>query len=91
MDQDSIKNKVLQDLIEKMEDRLVGDLKSKSPKFANENPEELEGSEQLEDESPMDKTMDESLDEESPMDKFKENSEDDSDIQRLMDLYRQLK
>lgn len=34
MDSSKIKNKVLQKLIEQMDDRMVEDLKGKSPKFA---------------------------------------------------------
>lgn len=85
---EAAKQKVLQQLIDMMDKRGVESMKSKSPKFmkvetndpemAKDVVEEVTGSEMP---MPM----------ESEMSEKPEMSEDDEDMKRLMEMYKQLK
>jgi hypothetical protein len=89
------KSKVLDKLIEAMDEKIVGDLKGKSPKFAKVNIEsddpELAGSikekvmEGIEDDMPGKEVMGE-MGEMGEMD-----CEGDEDLERLKELYAKLK
>lgn len=100
MDINSIKSKVLDKLISEMDSRMVNDLKSKSPKFAKvevaaKDPQSLEegldkakdllSSDVSESESPME-MMHEKKDP-----SLEENESEDEDLQKLYELYKQLK
>lgn len=96
------KSHALEDLIQLMEDRMVGGLKSKSPKFAKvevaaKNPEDLkDGLQKAEDllEDPSKEFSKEDMKEdlsegENPLDEKDHGDKDD--LERLMSLYKQLK
>ena len=84
------KNKVLEELISMMEERELGELKGKSPKFAkvdieSDDPELMD---EIKDKL-MDKDSDEDemeLDKESPT----VSEEDEDDLERLKELYSKL-
>jgi hypothetical protein len=95
MNKNKIKESVLQELIDLMESKEVEGLKSKSPKFMKLQVEavkpEMELDEEMESEDkPM---MDEIKDNKMMKPEMKEesNPEDDEDMQRLLEMYRQLK
>lgn len=93
MDNNKIKEDVLQELIDLMDEKMLEGLKSKSPKFKKpemakveieaENPEDLEeGLEKAQD------VVKELPNQEMESD---EQKEDPEDLQRLMELYKKLK
>lgn len=103
MDVKSIKEKVLQEIMQAMDERSVNELKSKSPKFAKVD---IKSNDPSLADSLKDKLMGESdlLDEEKnelpkemnkelmdPSLENKETPESDDDIKRLLEMYKNLK
>lgn len=87
INENEIKNKVLQELIDLMDSKMVDGLKSKSQKFAKveveaQDPESLEDG--------LDKAKDLISSEESPLENKMDESEDE-DLERLRDLYSKIK
>lgn len=83
MDESKIKSDVLQKLIDMMEERSVGELKSKSPKFMKVETNDPEMAKEVVEEAiPMEPEM--------PMMEEKSESED-SDLARLMEMYKSIK
>lgn len=78
------KSKVLQQLIEMMDEKMLDDLKGKSPKFAKVDiqSDDPELAENLKDK------LVEGIQEE-PMDKM-HNPEEDEDLEKLMEMYSKL-
>ena len=82
------KSKVLEELISMMEERELGELKGKSPKFAkvdikSDDPELMD---EIKDKLMVDEPEEEEIDEEVPME-----TEDEDDLERLKELYSKLK
>jgi hypothetical protein len=82
MDETSVKNKVLQELIDTMEAKITDGLKSKSPKFMKM---------EVESEVMPSEAASESMDSEAKTELPKEMGEQDDDLERLKELYAQLK
>ena len=103
MNPQDIKSKVLQQLMDAMDERMIGDLKSKSPKFAkvdiqSDDPklaDELknklmgEGSEEEPPESPGE-ALKEKMHPEMEA-KEPQGEEQDPDLDKLLELYKSLK
>ncbi len=84
MDESKIKSDVLQKLIDMMDERSVGDLKSKSPKFMKVETNDPDmAKEVVENAIPSEPEM--------PMMEEKESDSDDSDLARLMEMYKSIK
>ena len=83
------KQKVLDKLIEAMDDKMLGDLKGKSPKFAKVD---IQSDDPKLAESIKDKIVD-GIEDEDLMGKEKscEPKEDEDDLERLKELYNKLK
>lgn len=86
------KSKVLQQLIDMMDEQMVGELKSKSPKFAKVDiqSDDPELAENLKDKM-LDGIEEKPMDEEIPDVEIKEDEENPEDIERLLALYKQIK
>lgn len=99
MDNTKIKSNVLQQLIDMMDEKMVGDLKSRSPKFAAQEPDDQEAAQQedkFEDPSKESDMSDIKMDMAEGEDPFadKKDQEDpsnDEDMQRLLEMYKQIK
>ena len=97
------KEKVLQQLIDMMDEKMTGDLKGKSPKFAkvdiqsddpklaDELKDKLTGD--MDDQEEKSETPEEMLKEkmDPSMEDKEQSPEDDSDMERLLDMYRKIK
>ena len=87
------KNKVLEELISMMEERELGELKGKSPKFAkvdieSDDPELMD---EIKDKLMGEKEEPSFSNEESEEIESEDESEDDEDLERLKELYSKLK
>jgi hypothetical protein len=86
------KQKVLQELMDMMDEKMVGSLKEKSPKFAKVDiaSDDPELAENLKDK--LVEGMEEEQEPEMQMMKGeKEEPEDEDDLRRLLDLYKNIK
>ena len=109
MNPKDIKSKVLEDLIQKMDERMIGDLKSKSPKFMKvetNDPEmakdvvknAVEGEIEDQNEDPSkEMSMKDMMEDKSEVEGQEPQSDEDpdpnksEDLERLYELYRNLK
>lgn len=83
MDSSKIKSDVLQKLIDMMDNKMVDGLKSKSPKFMKVETNDPEMAKDV---------VADALDSEEPMtEELSEPKPEDEDLQRLLEVYRQLK
>lgn len=85
------KSDVLQKLIDMMDDRMVGDLKDKSPKFMKVETNDPEMAKSV-----AENALEDNLEEnEDPSvvehDEPQKEEEDDEDLQRLLEMYSKLK
>ena len=94
---DEIKSKVLKELMAFADEKMMGKLKSKSPKFMKVETNDPEMAEEVV-EGAMDKSMPEPMKESMPgescemgQDSQSNESENSDDLQRLMDMYNKLK
>lgn len=98
------KEAVLQELMDMMDSRMTDSLKGKSPKFgmakvsidstdpklADELKDKLTGDDEAS-EDPAEKLKEALMADHGPMDDSKDPNEDDEDLERLKELYAQLK
>ena len=78
MDESKIKSDVLQKLIDLMDERMVGDLKGKSPKFMKVETNDPEAAKEL-------------IETAAPEMEEGSKDEEDSDMERLKEMYKKLK
>lgn len=91
MDSSKIKSDVLQKLIDMMDSKMVDGLKSRSPKFMKVETNDTEMAKEvvtdaLDSEESLPKELSEPMPEE-----LSEPKPEDEDLQRLLEVYRQLK
>lgn len=95
MNKNKIKESVLDELISMMESKEVEGLKSKSPKFMKLEVEaikpEMEDEMESEDKPMMDEIKENKMMKPEMEEKEESSPEDDEDMQRLLEMYRQLK